>query len=96
MKYRVKKRTENARQAVQRYIRQNQITVLTDINIVSNDVDIKEMRESLKRIEKTYYSSNIRLERIKRKTPSEIILSKLPRKHQKRRHKSPKLNFEES
>lgn len=96
MKYRVKKRTENARQAVQRYIRQNQNTVVTDIHIVSNDIDIKEMKESLKRIEKAYYSSNIRLERIKRKTPSEIILSKLQRKLRKRSRKSPKLNFEES
>lgn len=47
--------------------------------IESYEVDMEKLKESLRKIEETYYSSNIRIDRIQKIKTSQIIRMKLPK-----------------
>lgn len=59
-----------------RLISQN--TQLKKPVIESYEVDMEKLKESLCRIEKAYYSSNVKLDRIQKRRTSQVIRMKLP------------------
>lgn len=59
-----------------RIISQN--TQLKKPIIESYEVDMDKLKESLHKIEETYYSSNVKLDRIQKRRTSQILRMKFP------------------
>lgn len=71
--YRTKYRATNT----YRFI--SQTTQLKKTMADSYKVDMENLKESLRRIENLYYSSNVKLDRIQKKRTSQMIRMKLPK-----------------